>query len=309
MAIDGQKLTKKQKKASAFRERKGKNKAGEDETLDVPVAEDQDAAEAETAEPVDPAPPVKKAKGVEKEKKQKDGDEKSAKPAKRKREQGEENAGEAQEGQKKKRRKKAKGGEQSAEGEQDAGDEKPQRLILFVGNLKYTTSREAIQTHFAACDPPPSIRLLTPKPTRPGATVAKSKGCAFLEFTVKSALQQALKLHQSEIEGRRINVELTAGGGGKSENRLTKLKGRNKELNTQRSKKAEKTKALGEVPPSRPQRFSTTSGEGDAPQTKRTWTVGDTVEEETHRGGKRVRQARKPRVKDYGTGVNSIPVG
>ena len=51
---------------------------------------------------------------------------------------------------------------------------------------------------------------------------------------MKSALQQALKLHQSELDGRMINVELTAGGGGKSEGRIEKLKKRNKELHEQR---------------------------------------------------------------------------
>ena len=83
-------------------------------------------------------------------------------------------------------------------------------------------------------DPPPTVRLLTPKPSAPGKPTAKSKGCAFLEFSHRNALQQALKLHQSEIEGRRINVELTAGGGGKSEQRLSKVKERNKELDGQR---------------------------------------------------------------------------
>ena len=74
---------------------------------------------------------------------------------------------------------------------------------------------------------------MTPK-SIPGKTVFKSKGCAFLEFPSKPALQQALKLHHSTIEGRQINVELTAGGGGSSERRLAKLKERNKELYEQR---------------------------------------------------------------------------
>ncbi|KAH9937220.1 uncharacterized protein B0H18DRAFT_969618 [Fomitopsis serialis] len=87
---------------------------------------------------------------------------------------------------------------------------------MSTGNLRYTTSKEAIDKHFSACDPPPTVRLLTPKATPSGRQSAKSKGCAFLEFTVKSALQQALKLHQSELDGRMINVELTAGGGGKA---------------------------------------------------------------------------------------------
>ena len=85
-----------------------------------------------------------------------------------------------------------------------------------------------------AVDPPPTVRLLTPKAVPNGRQPTKSKGCAFLEFATKTALQQALKLHQSELDGRMINVELTAGGGGKSEGRIEKLKKRNKELHEQR---------------------------------------------------------------------------
>ena len=80
-------------------------------------------------------------------------------------------------------------------------------------------------------DPPPTVRLPTPKSTQPSS---KSKGYAFLQFTDKKPLQQALRLHHSEIEGRKINVELTAGGGGKSEYRVKKLQERNKGLHEQR---------------------------------------------------------------------------
>ncbi len=75
---------------------------------------------------------------------------------------------------------------------------------------------------------------MAPKPSTSGRQTAKSKGFAFLEFTEKAGLQQALKLHQSDLQGRMINVELTAGGGGKSETRINKLKERNKELHGQR---------------------------------------------------------------------------
>lgn len=80
------------------------------------------------------------------------------------------------------------------------------------------------------------MRLLTPKASATGkkSTKSKSKGCAFLEFDNRRALQQGLKLHQSTLDGRTINVELTVGGGGKSEARLKKLRERNKDLNTQR---------------------------------------------------------------------------
>lgn len=83
-------------------------------------------------------------------------------------------------------------------------------------------------------DPPPEVRLLTPKASSTNKTTTKSKGCAFLEFTSRNALQQALKLHHSMLEGRMINVELTAGGGGKGEKRMEKLRERNKSLLGQR---------------------------------------------------------------------------
>jgi len=87
-------------------------------------------------------------------------------------------------------------------------------------------------------DTPPTVRLLTPKPSTnksPTTKLAtKSKGCAFLEFQNRQALQQALKLHHSQLDGRTINVELTAGGGGKGDARLKKVKERNKQLEGQR---------------------------------------------------------------------------
>ena len=82
-------------------------------------------------------------------------------------------------------------------------------------------------------DPPPTIRLLTHVSTS-GSQRSKSRGSAFLEFTHRNALQQALKLHQSSLEGRMINVELTAGGGGKGGTRLAKIRERNKALLAQR---------------------------------------------------------------------------
>jgi hypothetical protein len=86
------------------------------------------------------------------------------------------------------------------------------------------------QLNAGVVDPSLTVRLLTPKAQPTTKSIPKSKGFAFLEFTNRNALQHALKLHHSELEGRKINIELTAGGGGKSESRLNKLKKRNKEL-------------------------------------------------------------------------------
>ncbi|KAF5385523.1 hypothetical protein D9757_005431 [Collybiopsis confluens] len=178
-----------------------------------------------------------------------------------------------------------------------------QRFILFVGNLKYTTTLDSIEEHFSVCDPPPSIRLLTSKSA---TSRAKSKGCAFLEFTHRNALQQALKLHQSKLDGRMINVELSAGGGGNSSARLQKLKDRNKNLHEQRKKGGEKNAGSD----FHPQRFSATAGVGAVPETEKTWTVADADNGTIHQGGKRnSRKSRPKQSKDWSTGVNAIPVG
>jgi len=171
-------------------------------------------------------------------------------------------------------------------------------------------------------DPLPSVRLLTPK-VKAGQK-SKSKGCAFLEFTHRNALQQALKLHQSNLEGRLINVELTAGGGGKSESRLAKVRERNKALLGQRVgslmptyctgsmfdfwfqvKRVEEHEGNGPSLPQKPQRHSMTSGLEHTPMTRKTWTVGDVDDKRSRRGH---RKNSKSRVKLWATGANAIPV-
>lgn len=165
------------------------------------------------------------------------------------------------------------------------------------------------------------MRLLTPKNTA-GKQTTKSKGCAFLEFTSKQGLQQALKLHQSKLDGRTINVELTAGGGGTGEARMKKLQERNKELHGQRqrvcdiprlsrvrrnSRDYSQKKQTGEgesdtTGRDQSQRYSATSGVGQAPKQKRTWSV-DVPSIESKKS-----KRRRP-TRNMGTGVNAIPVG
>jgi len=55
-----------------------------------------------------------------------------------------------------------------------------------------------------------------------------------VEFNTPSQLQDALKLHHSVLDGRQINVELTAGGGGGGEKRREKVTERNKKLMEER---------------------------------------------------------------------------
>jgi len=332
-----QKLTKKQKKGLAFRERKtgkrqDRNELSEMEANAVPVVEDQDIAGG-YGDTIEVAGDDHKKKGKAvgdavrdegKRTESKVGSKGKSKAErqdvpvpveavkKRKREaEATEEAQDLHDSQPKKAVKRKKVDDKvKSTGDMDKAGR--QRFILFVGNLKYTTRLETIQAHFAACDPPPTVRLLTPKivPGQP-AQKPKSKGCAFLEFTHRNALQQGLKFHQSMLDGRMINVELTAGGGGKSEPRLTKVRERNKALLSQREERIEKEASTDSFPnlPTRPQRYSATSGIEQQPITRRTWTVGNAQEVETHRGGERHRKKNKSTGKVWGTGVNAIPVG
>lgn len=330
------KLSKRQKKGIAFREGKGKAKKQGDLEHDVPILELQDLIDGRASDEEGGEGAQRsvggKGKGREEAVVQKDGEKKGLVVAtkKRKREVAEDAQGtgdlegeDGQSGRRKVKRTKGDAGtvpEDAEEAEQGESkiEKSKQRFILFLGNLKYTTTLESIQAHFAACDPPPTVRLLAPKPAanKPPKPAIKSKGCAFLEFKHRNALQQGLKLHHSSLDGRQINVELTAGGGGKSEARLSKLKERNKELESQRQKQLQKkAKSKGEESASGmdgAKRFSTTSGVDQEVQKKRTWTVGDTEDSTTHRGGKKhakAGKARQTKSKDWGTGVNAIPVG
>ena len=152
--------------------------------------------------------------------------------------------------------------------------------MLFIGNLPYNTTDAALQAHFKKLEPFILRHRTDPK-------TKKSKGFAFLEFEHYDKMKTCIKLyHHSildpddptadvEVDGdsdvadekkskggrkrrtaaRKINVELTAGGGGKAEGRKEKIKTKNVRLEEQRKRRAEsqrmeklkKDKTAGEV--------------------------------------------------------------
>ncbi|OAP58033.1 hypothetical protein AYL99_07123 [Fonsecaea erecta] len=149
----------------------------------------------------------------------------------------------------------------------DDGDTKtttPTRFIVFVGNLPYETTSEQIKEHFSKLSPT-SVRHSTDKKT------GKSKGYAFVEFDSYDKMKTCLKLYhhsmfdpagkdngaddekdsgdqrsqkrEKKSKGRRINVELTAGGGGKSKDRQAKIKTKNEKLKEERERRRLKEKA------------------------------------------------------------------
>ncbi|KAK3695905.1 hypothetical protein LTR37_018260 [Vermiconidia calcicola] len=175
---------------------------------------------------------------------------------------------------KKRKKSKAEAATPNVETEEatEATDKKTKsRFILFVGNLPYDTTDDSLQTHFKKLAPF-NLRHRTDPKTK------KSKGFAFLEFENYDRMKTCLKLyHHSMFDpakadgeivvveeepvrefkkgkkgGRRINVELTAGGGGKTEGRKEKIKQKNVRLDEQRQRRAEferneREKAKGEA--------------------------------------------------------------
>ncbi|KAJ4386750.1 hypothetical protein N0V93_009648 [Gnomoniopsis smithogilvyi] len=131
---------------------------------------------------------------------------------------------------------KINNGEANGEGQST----KNNRFICFIGNLPFTATKADVEAHFSALAPS-SVRLLTEKdnPT-------KSRGIAFIEFDHFSRMKTCLaKFHHTEFTDsagnvRKINVELTAGGGGKKEGRMDKVKERNFKLNEERARRIAK---------------------------------------------------------------------
>ncbi|KAL3918942.1 MAG: hypothetical protein SGILL_004003, partial [Bacillariaceae sp.] len=107
-------------------------------------------------------------------------------------------------------------------------------LIAFVGQLSFETTREELMehikmkladSHHKVNAKTLKIRMLTDKNTK------QSRGMAFVEVLNGDPefLYALLKLHQTYLKGRRINIERSAGGRKNSESRKTKLEQYKKE--------------------------------------------------------------------------------
>ncbi|KAF2651794.1 hypothetical protein K491DRAFT_706832 [Lophiostoma macrostomum CBS 122681] len=124
----------------------------------------------------------------------------------------------------------------------DAATGKKDRFIVFVGNLPYSATKDELQTHFSKIGPT-DIRIMTDKNT------GKPKGFAFVEFDRFDRMQTCLKKYNHSIfgdgkKGRKINVELTAGGGGNTSARIFKIQSKNEKLHNERERDREKRSEL-----------------------------------------------------------------
>ncbi|KAK9469364.1 hypothetical protein V1512DRAFT_256082 [Lipomyces arxii] len=142
----------------------------------------------------------------------------------------------------KKRKRESEDGEKAKKVNGDGRN----RFILFVGNLPYSATSDSLREHLSASKPD-VVRLPTDKVTK------KVKGFAFAEFVGSDASKRmnvCLRLHHTELDGRKINVELTAGGGGSSGARMQKVREKNEKLADERrgiqevALKKERTKAM-----------------------------------------------------------------
>lgn len=139
----------------------------------------------------------------------------------------------------KKKKPKVVNPETKEEGEEEGKateEPKKKRFTLFVGNLSFKTTVEDLQAHIKPTGiTPQSVRLQTDSVTK------KPKGFAFIDLTNAQALDKVLNLHHTTLGGRKINVELTAGGGGSGEKRKAKIAKKNEKLDVERET-AQKTK-------------------------------------------------------------------
>ncbi|KAI1981069.1 hypothetical protein LOZ53_001672 [Ophidiomyces ophidiicola] len=116
-------------------------------------------------------------------------------------------------------------------------DRKQGRFIVFISNLPYTADYDAVSKHFAKLQPA-HIRV----PQERGGK--KGRGFAFVEFAHYDRMKTCLKLYHHTMfddgksPARKIGVELTAGGGGSSEARKTKIMEKNQKLNEERARSA-----------------------------------------------------------------------
>ena len=73
--------------------------------------------------------------------------------------------------------------------------------VLFVGGLSYSTSEDRVRDLFSECGTVETVSIQTDQN-------GKSKGIAYVTMQTPEAAENALKKHESTLDGRIIKVEL-----------------------------------------------------------------------------------------------------
>lgn len=74
---------------------------------------------------------------------------------------------------------------------------------LYVGNLPYRTSEEALSEYFSQCGEVVSVAIITDRET------GRSKGFGFVEYSSDEEAKEAVaQLNEKEFEGRSLRIDL-----------------------------------------------------------------------------------------------------
>lgn len=113
------------------------------------------------------------------------------------------------------------------------GASKANRYVLYVTNLSFETTKEVLESVFGAKGTVKSIRI--PKKRR--------GGFAFVEMADKESFQQGFTLHNTELQGRKIKVQISEAGKKKSANKKNIIKQKNRRLAEMRNEQKTFTKS------------------------------------------------------------------
>lgn len=113
------------------------------------------------------------------------------------------------------------------------GASKVNRHVLYVTNLNFETTKDDLELHFAAAGIVKSIRI--PKKRR--------GGFAFVEMADLASFQKGFQLHNTELQGRKIKVQISEAGKKKSANKKNIIKQKNRKLAEMRNEQKTFTKS------------------------------------------------------------------
>ncbi|XP_017070515.2 uncharacterized RNA-binding protein C365.04c [Drosophila eugracilis] len=113
------------------------------------------------------------------------------------------------------------------------GASKTNRHVLYVTNLNFETTKDDLELHFSAAGTVKSIRI--PKKRR--------GGFAFVEMADLPSFQKAFQLHNTELQGRHIKVQISEAGKKKSANKKNIIKQKNRKLAEMRHEQKTFTKS------------------------------------------------------------------
>lgn len=97
---------------------------------------------------------------------------------------------------------------------------KSTRLVMYVTNLSFDTTKDMLESHFSDAGSVKSVRI--PK--------KRKSGFAFVEMEDADSFQKAFSLHNTMLNNKQIKIQLSEAGKKKSANKKNILKQKNRKL-------------------------------------------------------------------------------